>query len=134
MQSKIRYYLLLWLLMVKLRLIELILIGFIVALSIPTLLLISGDIQTKAKPFIAENEFSALFILQSDYGSLPLPLEYSRWLNVLTWSNLIWQRYLKTSDYNNSFQNCMEKDLKIFGKDIPAYNGIIKRKKFYYGF
>ena len=64
--------------MVKLRLIELILIGFIVALSIPTLLLISGDIQTKAKPVIAENEFSALFILQSGYGSPPLPLEYSR--------------------------------------------------------
>jgi hypothetical protein len=63
--------------MVKLRLIELILIGFIVALSIPTLLLISGDIQTTAGPVIAENEFSALFIMQSGYGSLPLPLEYS---------------------------------------------------------
>ena len=53
--------------MIKLRLIELIIMGFILALSIPTLLLISGYIQSTAEPVIAENGFSALFVLQTVY-------------------------------------------------------------------
>ena len=43
--------------MVKLRLFELLLIGFIVAVSIPMVLLISGDLQTMAKTAVAGTNF-----------------------------------------------------------------------------
>ena len=56
--------------MIKLGLFELLLTGFIVALSIPLILSISGDIQTAADTATAENEFSALFILESGYEFL----------------------------------------------------------------
>ena len=58
--------------MIKLGLFELLLIGFIVALCIPLILSISGDIQTAAETATAENEFSALFYIR-------------KWLRIYLW-------------------------------------------------
>jgi hypothetical protein len=49
------------------RLIEIMVIAVIVTLTVPTLLVISGDIQTTAEPAIAENGFSVLFILRNEH-------------------------------------------------------------------
>ena len=51
------------------RTLTVIMITVIVALG---LLIMLGNFRTTAEPVIAENEFSALFVLHDDYESLPV--------------------------------------------------------------